>query len=361
MKKTIYRSVYFACLALILPLHAGDGGKLNGRYTKEKVINQSFDVEATALLAIDNSYGTVTLSSWDRNRIMIEVRITTNGNDEKKVERRLEEIDVDFVSSPTRVAARTDFGLKGSWNWASRNKVNVQVDYVVKLPVKNSIDINNDYGKIILDRIDGHARISCDYGKIEAGELRGRENRLSFDYTNNSTFGYVNTARIDADYSSFRIHRSNQLNIEADYTQSEVEQVETLNYNSDYGSLKVGRVDNIEGQGDYIGVKLGTVHGNVMVAADYGSVKIDELAPDAGGVNVKTEYTSVKIGYHKDYSFDFEIRTEYAGLSGKEDLQIQISKEKSTEAYYKGYHGRPDSGNQVSITSSFGGISFSKN
>ena len=82
---------------------------------------------------------------------------------------------------------------------------------------------------------------------------------------------------------------------------------------------------------------------------------------DAGNVQIRTDYTGIKIGYDSGYNFDFEISTEYAGVSGKDDFEINISKEKSTEKYYSGYYGSPNSGNKVSITSDYGGISFYRN
>ena len=85
------------------------------------------------------------------------------------------------------------------------------------------------------------------------------------------------------------------------------------------------------------------------------------MAPDAGNINIKTDYTGIKIGYSAQYYFDFEISTEYAGVSGKDDFEINISKEKSNEKYYKGYYGKQNSGNTVSITSDYGGITFYQN
>jgi hypothetical protein len=339
----------------------GGHGKMNGRYTKEKVINKDFKVNKTALFKLKNSYGTVSLSSWDQNRITVEVRIKTNGNNEKKVQQRLDEIDVEFDASRDRVSAQTRFGKGGkSWNWNNNNRVNVQVDYVVKLPVKNSIDLSNDYGKILLDRIDGHARINCDYGTIEAGELRGRENVLNFDYTSKCQFGYVNTATINADYSSFHIDRSNALTISADYTQTAIDRVQDITYSCDYGSIEVSEVLNVKGNGDYITHKFGRVSGDVSITADYGSIKIEELTPDAGNVQLLTEYAGVKIGYHADYPFDFEIQTEYADLSGRDDLNIKVRVEKSNKRLYKGFYGRENSGNRISINSEYGGIALKK-
>ena len=239
--------------------------------------------------------------------------------------------------------------------------MNVQVNYTIKLPVKNSVNLNNDYGNIYLDRVDGHAKINCDYGKIEVGELRGRNNELRFDYTSKCTFEYINSAEIIADYSGFTIEKAGNLTVKADYTNATIDKMDNLEYSSDYGSMEIGSVNSVSGNGDYIGVKLGDVSGNVSITADYGSVKIAKMTPEAGNIDIRTDYTGVKIGYHPDYHFNFEISTEYAGVSGKDDFEISVSKEKSSEKYYKGYYGKENSGKNVSITSDYGGVTFYQN
>ena len=116
---------------------------------------------------------------------MIEVHIKTNGNNEEKVQKKLEQISIDFEASRSSVFAKTKFeSNRTTWGWNSKNSnVNMQINYTIKLPVKNNVHLNNDYGTILLDRIDGHAKINCDYGRLEIGELRGRNNQLNFNYT----------------------------------------------------------------------------------------------------------------------------------------------------------------------------------
>ncbi len=343
---------------------AVEGGGMKGKYTKEKTIKKEFNVNADALLKVKNSYGNLNITSWNENRVVIEVTIKTNGNNEEKVQDRLNEIDVDFENSNSMVAAMTRFGERNrnwGWKWGKRNNVSVKVNYTIKLPVKNSVNLSNDYGNIYLDRVDGHAKINCDYGKMEIGELRGRNNDLRFDYTSRSTFEFINSAEITADYSGFTIEKAGDLKINADYTNAVIKEMGSLSYTSDYGSMEVGSVQNISGNGDYFGLKLGRVYGNLSVTADYGSVKVEKMTAEAGNMEIKSDYTGIKIGYDPDYHFNFEISAEYAGVSGKGDFTINISKEKSSDKYYKGYYGSENSENMVNITSDYGGITFYKN
>jgi hypothetical protein len=358
-------SKYLIPILLLLPFTInaaieGDGAK--GKYTKEKTIKKEFNVNSDALFKVKNSYGNLNITSWDQDKVMIEVHIKTNGNNEEKVSERLRQIDVDFENSSGMVSAITRFGKKNNnWSWwGKRNNINVQVNYTIKLPVKNSVNLNNDYGNIYLDRIDGHAKINCDYGKMEIGELRGRNNELRFDYTSRSTFEYINSAEIIADYSGFTVEKAGNLTVRADYTNAVVGEMGNLEFRSNYGSLQAKNTKNVDGNGDYVSIKLGEVHGNVDITSDYGSVKIGKLAADAGNVNIKSDYTGIKIGYDASYHFDFEIATEYAGVSGKDDFTINVSKEKSSNKYYKGFYGKENAGNRVTIDSEYGGISFYK-
>lgn len=363
MKKFIPIASIIMFFVLPMLSHAHEG-KLKGKYTKEKTIKKEFEVNSNALMSINNSYGNLNITSWNENRIVIEVRIKTNGNNEEKVQKKLDEISVDFEAGRDMVSAKTNFDKNNNnwnWNWGGNNNVNMQIDYFIKVPVKNNINLNNDYGSIILDRIDGHAKINCDYGRLEIGELRGRNNDLNFDYTSKSSIGYINSGRISADYSGFTIEKAGDLVINADYTNSSVTKMDNLQYTSDYGSIDIGEANNIKGNGDYINVKLGVIHGNLDISADYGSLKIKELAADAGNVLIKSDYMGITIGYSPQYYFDFEIKAEYAGVSGKENFEMTISTEKSNQKYYKGYYGKSNSGKNVSIGTEYGSITFNKN
>ncbi|PIF00543.1 MAG: hypothetical protein CR994_05600 [Maribacter sp.] len=361
MRTSLHR--YTSILFLIAPMVLAAGnGRLNGRYTKEKSIKKEYSVSSSALFKVSNSYGNLNITSWDEDRILIEVHIKTSGDNEEKVQKKLDNITIDIEASRDMVSAKTIFNKNKSswgWNWGNSN-VDMQINYVIKLPVKNSVHLNNDYGNIILDRIDGHARINCDYGQLEIGELHGKNNYLNFDYTSRSSIGYINSGEIKADYSGFTIEKAGNLVLNADYTNSTINHIENLQYSCEYGSIKIREANNVDGNGDYINVKLGTIHGNVEINSDYGSLRINKMAEDAGDLYISSDYTGIKIGYSPQYYFDFEIRAEYAGVHGKDDLEVNISTEKSSNRYYKGYHGTANSGNHVTINSEYGGISFTK-
>lgn len=341
--------------------------KFNGKHTKEKKINKEYTVAADATVEIENSYGNVDIVTWDENRVVIEVLIRTNGDNEEKVMQRLNDIDVEFDASNSLVSAKTVFKGKksnNSWNFWGKNKKNnvkMEINYSVKMPVSNSVDLDNSYGAISLNTLNGSASISCDYGQLNIGDLNGDQNSLNFDYTNNSTIGYMKNGSINADYSTFTLERTGDLDINADYTNSEIEQAVSVNYNCDYGKLKIGSVNNVDGRGDYIPLRVGTLNGNLSVNSDYGSITVETISAQGGNITISSDYAGIKLGYDSGYNFDFNVELSYAGLSGKDDLQMEQSHSSSHKKSYKGYHGSKGSGNTITINSSYGGVSLKKN
>jgi len=349
---------------LVPMLLFANNGKNDGkyRYKKEKTIKKEFTVNANANLKIDNSFGNVDIVTWNENRIVIEVQITTEGNIEEKTQKRLNNIDVNFSSAASQVSAKTIFNKNGGKNWfGNDNNTSMEINYTVKMPISNSIDLSNDYGSINLNTLEGHAKISCDYGQMIIGELLADNNYLSFDYTSKSTIGYMKSGKINADYSSFTLDKVGKLDLNADYTGTKIIEVSDINYNCDYGSINIKKVGNLNGIGDYISHKIGTVMGDLSINADYGSIKIERLTPSVKKVIIKADYTGIKIGYDSQFNFNFSINMKYANFSGKSDLNVQHSDSRNSSKKLAGFYGSENSGNTITINSGYGGVSLTKN
>lgn len=361
MKTQLLYKALFALL--LLPTLVLGGTNWEGKHTKEKTIKKEFTVHKDALLKIDNSYGNISVVTYSGNTVTIEVKIKTNGNDLEKVQKKLETITVEFNASSNRVEAKTIFEKNKSkswWNWNTNNNVNMEINYTIKLPITNSVDLNNDYGSINLDKLEGKANLNCDYGKITTKELMADNNSINFDYTNNSYFEYIKSGKINADYSDFTVGKTKDLEIVADYTKSKVEIAENVTYRCDYGSVTIEKVNNVDGNGDYLTTRIGDVYKNLSLNADYGSIKIDRMTANAGNINIESDYVGITIGYDSGYSFKFNIDLEYASLRDADEFEFTKKNIESSDKYYEGYHGNPNTSNTVKITSDYGSVTFKK-
>ena len=330
------------------------------KYEKTKTLNKEYTVNDDALLKINNRYGNIDVTSWSGNKITIVVKITVKGNDEDKVIRRLNAIDVDFDGSSSYVSAKTIIEKKSSswsWSWGRKSSVNYQINYTIKVPITNTVNLMNDYGNISLNELKGDASLNCDYGNIDAGELHSINNKINLDY-GNATIGFMRGGSMNVDYSKFTVEEAGAIRLNADYTTSVFEKIKTLDYNCDYGSLKVNNAMSVVGDGDYLTTRLGSISKKVTINSDYGSIRIENLKEGFDSVNIDGDYCGIKIGV-PDTAFNFILKLSYGSFK-RDQEQYEFIKQivKSSSKYYEGYFKNQHSGGTIKIDSDYGSVTF---
>ena len=332
-------------------------GVKNSIYAQEssKKIHKEIEVNADALIQINNAFGDLNITSWDQDKVVIDVLITVNGRNSKSVEEKLNTIEVFFLLSPEKVVAETKIDEGWSFKWFSSNS-SYRIDYTIKLPKTSSADLTNDYGTIRLNSLEGKARINCDYGKLIIGELYAADNILNFDYTSNSSIEYIKGGIINADYSGFDIEKAGQIKLNADYTNAYFNSIETLEFNNDYGKLITDNIGTLTGSGDYLTLKCGVLNNRLSLENEFGLINIKQIEPSVESMFIDAEYTSINLGINLDWSFSYEIDLEYSGLRSSLALEHSIENSKSTEKYYKGTFNPRNTLSTLKITSKFGSV-----
>jgi len=323
-------------LALLLPL-ATIAGPIKGKYIKKKSLKKAYTVNNDAMLLLDNKYGSMTITTWNQPKVEIEIYVEVSGDDEGDVEEKLHEIDVNFDSSASHVSVKTMVNNKReNWSWSnwfsssSNKKVNVEINYRVKMPITNNLDARNDYGTLSLDKLIGQARLNCDHGKMIIDSLLHEDNYIKMDFTTNkSRLGYIKSATINA-------------------------KVNNLDVNADYGSVTVGETSDLIGRGDYVTLKIGTIKNLLDLNTDYGTISVSRLKTGFKEINLRSDATGIKIYYEATASFDFTIDTEFAGISISDGATITRSDNNHVDRLKSGFNGNQNSGNNIDIKTSYG-------
>jgi len=357
------KSIYKLTLILLL-IPSISFGNDDKKHERTKTITKEFSVNSDAKVAINNRYGNIDITTWDENRVEFKIKITVKGNNLDQVERKLSTIDVVFNASSGLVDAETTFGIsKSNWSWLKKSdKTNYQINYIVKMPKSNEVELNNDYGNIYLDKLEGRASINCDYGKISLGELMSSNNSINLDYCSYSTISYMKSGDVNIDYSKLTIEKSNRIRLNADYSTLNFKELEDLSFNTDYGSITVDDASNVSGNGDYTSMRFGTIRRNLKIDSDYGSIRIKNLAEGFEMVDIDSQYAGIKIGIDPDNNFNFALDLQYAGFK-RNDRNIELYKSivKSSKKYYEGRFRNGSSSSRIKIRSQYGGVTFQDN
>lgn len=358
--KFIYKITF---LALLIPFitNANTGDK---KHEKSKRIKKEYTVNSDAKVAIDNRYGDLNITTWDKNRVEIEVIITVKGDDLDEVESKLNSIRIEFNANSSLVQAKTLFREKKSnWSWWGNSKnTNYKINYIVKMPKTNSVDLDNDYGSIYLGNLSGKANINCDYGKISIGELSASDNDINLDYCSSSSIVSMKSGSINIDYSKLTIDNSEDIKLNADYSTVKFNKAGNIDFNMDYGSITVNDSEYINGNSDYVTLRFGTISKRVIIDTDYGSLTIKNLKDGFEKVDITGQYTGIRIGVEKGISFDFEIDLQYSSFKRDNDkVELFKSISKSTKKYYEGKYGKGKTNSFLSVNSQYGSVRIEEN
>lgn len=349
--KVTYKLIVFLLLVPSL-LFASE---LNGKYTKTKTIKKEFTVNSNALVDLDNRYGSIDITTWNENRVVLEIIISTSSNKESKAIDKLAEISVEISNSSSNVTAKTRIGKSN--NWGGNNNVSMEIKYIIKMPVSNNLNVDMDYGDVMINKINGNTKFNCDYGKLIAGELNGASNDINLDYSRGSIIEKMGNGNINIDYSSLNVSEAGNIDLNTDYCDTSFGIVKNLNFNADYGSVSAEKATSITGNSDYVNLDFGTIDDSLVIHSDYGSLKTRKMGPNFSKIDINTGYVGVKIGVDSNSSFDYIIQTKYGGVllpSGVTNIR-QINK--NTSSHYEGsYNG---SNGKVNIVTSYGSVKIS--
>jgi hypothetical protein len=337
----------YSLILLLFLTGISNATEYQGKHNKQKTIKKTVDVNATATLAVENKYGNVFVTTWDQDKIDIEVIVTISGDDEKWVNARLASINVEFAGNSSSYSAKTIFDEQKNYG----KKSSMEINYTIKIPKKGNLKVENNYGNIITHELFGSTDILCKYGKVTLGKLNNYLNTIQIEYCSKSNIERINNGNVIAKYSDLQINEYTSLDLTSSYTDVVLTKGTHLKYVSKYGKLSIGSVVNIVGSGDYLTVKISELNGSIGINTKYSNFTIASISPAAGDLRFNIEYTNIFLNYNYGYSFNFDISIKYGNFKSDATLEYTSQIETNTSKRYKGFY-KKNGVNQVTINSS---------
>ncbi|MCD0469664.1 hypothetical protein [Flavobacterium sp. JAS] len=325
--------------------------------SKQKSIKKTYIVNSNAGIDIDNKYGNITVSTWDEDKIDLDITIKVTGGNENWVNERLNSIDVDITALKSLVSAVTNLGNSSLKSRGSSNSF--EINYVIKIPKNGTVKLENKYGNITTLNLESTTDITCKYGKINLGRLNGSSNRVQIEYCQNSVIDYIKSSNIEARYSGLKINESGNINLDANYSDLTVGDSQNIKYDCNYGTLKFQKVNSFSGSGNYLTIQISEISSNLAADITYSKLSVGTINDKAGNINISAGYSDVSLGYSANYAFDFDIATRYGSIKTGDDLETSVSESKSSSKNISGYHKRKGQ-NKVQINSNYGNVTLIK-
>jgi hypothetical protein len=305
---------------------------------KTKNYSKSYNVDGNDVINIDNKFGKITVITWAKSEVKVDVQIKVGANDEDKAQKLLDNVTIRDSKDGSGVSFKTYINQNdddnGSWSnlFGKKNSVRkMEINYTVYMPAKNPLTINNKYGSTELPDLSGKLNINNSYGSLSAKSLSNPACQIRVKY-GSATIGNLTGSDLDVAYGSLNLGDCDKLNADVSY-----------------GSAKIGRI---------------TTSGNINVKFS-GALKIEEVDKNVKNLSVNSSYSSVKLGVSDGQNADFDITVHYGSFNySGHDVNITSKTPADGERgysptkTYKGHLGKGGSDKTITISTSYGSVSF---
>ncbi|MET0570796.1 MAG: hypothetical protein ABWZ79_05185, partial [Pedobacter agri] len=114
---------------------------------RSKSFSKTFNVDNSDKVNLNNQYGSITIKTWDRKEVKVDIDIKAFSNSDNDVQKLLDGVNIDAKKNGDVVTIKTNLADRGGrWGRGVRNGVTtwrreVKINYVVYMPSANPLSV----------------------------------------------------------------------------------------------------------------------------------------------------------------------------------------------------------------------------
>lgn len=287
-----------------------------------KIYSRDFQVNDNARLLVENKFGQVNIQNWDKNSISIYVQVKVDNSNATRAKSLFDAISVELTQEGDVVKAITTFS--DEFSRANRKLFQVSsdelsIDYTIKLPKSIDVQVENKFGDIYIDELNGHVEVELKYGNIKVGKLTRGDiepmNTVNVSY-GNASIVEANWIKAELKYGKLDIQKLTAGVLLSRYSKINLSDASSLVLDSKYDKYEIGQINNLVGESGYTVFNIDKLNKKFSLDAKYGDVKIVSVSPNFESITFDGAYTGFRTGIPSGTSYLLNANVSY----GKVDL-----------------------------------------
>lgn len=289
---------------------------------KKKEYNKSFNVGKNDLLQVDNRFGNITITHWNKNEVSIRVAIEAKARNEDRAQATLDRISIRMEKMGNTVSAVTTLR---SQNGNNNSNESFTINYYINMPGELTCDLTQKYGNIYMpENNKGKCDLHAKYGNINGGNFTGPLN-IEVQY-GNLDIANVDNATLDLAYcGKANLQNASQLNVDSKYSNLNLGNIQKMNIEAKYGKIQMEKLNS-----GYLELKYGECRMEELkksITVDelsYSTLTIKDLASNFEKIDVDARYGNLNI--YTDVNASFRVvanNMKYGNCSVKGGFNVQ--------------------------------------
>ncbi len=334
----------------------------------KKDINKTFQFDSNdPNISLDNMYGDVTITSHNQTKATVSVQIIVEASKESRAQEIFDKIDINMDQSGNELSVATEINSSKGWNWTKKNE-QYQINYIVALPTKSFLSIENKYGNVSCANHDNNINLVLKYGNGSLQNIGGKlmaelgyvgsftigsvEGNATIDLSySNLTMDAAQDVDIDSKYSTFSIENCGNIASDSKYDKYTLGSIKTLDNDGKYDTFKIEEAEEVNCETQYTNMKIGSLRDGGVFDFEYGGLNVKNVSTEATSITIEGKHTGVDLGMSGAYSLDVE--GKYTGVDYPKDLKISNRDKGDNEIKVQGYHIN-DAGTKINARLRYG-------
>jgi hypothetical protein len=349
--KTSAKHIQLVALLLVM-LHWS--AQAFDRIEVTKKVFEKYSLDANEVAALTNKYGKMHINTWDKSEITVEVTVRAWAGNERRAKEILDRIEIKYGKTGNTVHFETIINSSGSININSNN--GFEINYMVNMPAKSGLKLNNRYGAVFLDNFSGSLDATIKYGSFKANKITGANKKLDIAYSS-ADIEQLENGTLDLSYGNGIIREGGKVTVNNRYGKMTYENVKELRTDTKYGGILIeNEAETIIGNMAYSDFKVHRLKKEIRMEARYaGSFSIDEVSKGFSEIDLNGAYSSFTVYFGSGQNFEFSTSTAYGSIKmdvAGADIRRDISQ--SQTQTLEGQVGK--GGGKVRINTKYGSI-----
>lgn len=336
--------------------------------TESRSYIKSFSTSPSGSVEVTNKYGTIHVTSWNRDSVTIRAEIKVVAPGQSKIEKMFDGVHVNITESGDIVRAETSFtqninmlfeSFKGMTGKLINYESKVEINYYISVPEYISLKIENKYGDVYMENNRGGFSLNLANGSFKSGELKGR-NSLSLSFCD-ATITAFSGGSVNASFSELTIGEIPEAVITSISSKYNITKAGSIRIDSKRDKFYISDAGSLKGDSYFTDFRINELRKETELSSRYGNINIDLIRNGFNLIDITSGYSDVTLEFEQSASYSFDIRHSNAFIV-LPDKNIRSEKktvnEEKKEYITFGTAGKSPSQGKVRIDATRGNISF---
>jgi hypothetical protein len=342
-----------------MTLYANDGEP--DWIERKKNIMFSYNISPTDKISLDNQFGDIKVSFWDKNEVKVEVTILANAMSEERATNFISTVDVNGKKTDGMVSIKTTIDREdgnysnNTWKGGNNEKNSLKIDYQVFMPKGNVLKIKNSFGNVFLPTFTSVLMVNQSYGKLVAEDITNPQSDISLAFCKNSYIRSMEGGKLKASYSGIKMERADD-----------------LMFNNSFGEIDIKEAGKMDAKISYSSGMIGLIKESSNLKLEFsGGFKLGGIGKNVKELGINASYSPVSLTLNDNISYDFEVKANYGDFSYPHERGVSFTKNTEAETkkdherysfnptkYYTGKIGKGTADCKIVVNGNFSSVKF---